>query len=125
MSLLPILTHLPCLLLQVPDLLSDDRQFAAGICSDKVIGLGEKIRAGQNRKNNSPLDCAEPAVVKLKASTELGGAGAVLAPLAGARTRSCLDRLRGSEREQQDMLGSSGLEWEVVGYTGSRQDDIH
>lgn len=79
-SLVPILTHLPCLLLQEPDLLSDHCQFAAGICSDKVIGLGEKIRAAQDGKNHSPLECAEPAVVKLKTSTELGGAGAVLAP---------------------------------------------
>lgn len=36
---------LPRLLLQVPDLLSDDCQLAAGICPDKVIGLGQKITA--------------------------------------------------------------------------------
>lgn len=40
---------------------------------------------------------------------------------AGPRTRSCLDRLRGSEREQQDILGGNGLDWEVVGCTGRRQ----
>lgn len=79
MSLLPILTHLPCLLLQVPDLLSDDCQLAAGICPDKVIGLGEKMMAGQDGKNCSPPDCTGPATVELKASTELGDAGAVLA----------------------------------------------
>lgn len=95
MSLLPVLTHLPRLLLQVPDLLSDDCQFAAGICSDKVIGLGEKIRAGQNRKNSSRLDCAEPAVVKLKASTELGGAGAVLAPLGRSKDQELSGQAEG------------------------------
>lgn len=108
MSLEPILTHLPCLLLQVPDLLSNDCQFAAGICSDKVISLGEKIRAGQVRKNCSPLDCAEPAMVELKTSTELGVQK--LCWQQGARTRSRLDRLRGSEREQQDILRSNRLD---------------
>lgn len=104
MSLEPILTHLSCLLLQVSDLLCNDCQFAAGICPDKVISLGEKIRAGQDRKNHSPLDCAEPAMVELKALRELGVQELCWHPRAGARTRSCLDRLRGSERERQDIL---------------------
>lgn len=90
------------------------------ICSAMTVSLLQAFartklsawerKSGLLRTRSSPLDCAEPAVVEIKTSTELGGAGTVLAPRAGARTSSCLHRIRGSEREQQDILRSNGLD---------------
>lgn len=121
MSPLPILTHLPCLLLQVPDLLSNDCQLAAGVCSDKVISLREKMRAGQDGKNCSLWTVLGQLWLSSRHQQSCGVQELPWNPRAGARTRSCLDRLRGSDREQQDILGGNGLDWEAVGCTGTRQ----
>ena len=45
----------------------------------------------------------------------------VTAPEQGPGTGSCLDTLGGSRREQQDVLGGTGVDREVMGCTGRRQ----
>lgn len=48
-------SHLPSLLLQVPDLLGDHSQFIAGVCSDEVVRLWRRTRFGQDGEVGSCL----------------------------------------------------------------------